>query len=118
LYRSNDIRAKIELPRCRQYKPTNFLAVRPRNWNQIIDKDFDENNWAGLRASSGRQSHPGDDNDNDKSEGEENTEGGEKGMGKVKGTKDGKGKGNGMGTENDKRKGIDKLFGADLDTEG
>jgi hypothetical protein len=43
-YSSDDLRVKIELPRCRQYKPGDFLAVRPLNWDKIIDEDdHDEN---------------------------------------------------------------------------
>jgi len=44
-YGSNDLRAKIEPPSCRQYKPGDFLAVRPRNWRRIIDDDDDDENW-------------------------------------------------------------------------
>ena len=91
-YASDDSRAKIEPPSCRQYKPGDFLAVRPLNHEEIIDEDDDEN-WAHTRAPSGGRSCPGHDTDNDNSEGEEDTQGGEKGTGKGKGTKDGKGKG-------------------------
>jgi len=115
---SDDIRAKIEPPSCRQYKPGNFLAVRPLNWDEIIDKDDDDENWADPRAQSGGHSRPGDDNDNDDGEGEEDTQGGDTGTGKGKGTKDGKGKGKGKGMGNGKGKGIVKLYEADSDTEG
>jgi len=45
-YGSDDPRAKIELPCCRQYKPGDFLAVRPLKWDEIIKKDDDDENWA------------------------------------------------------------------------
>ena len=117
-YSSNDLRAKIEPPSCRQYKPGIFLAIRPLDWNEIIDEDDDDENWADPGAPGGGRSCPGDDNDNDNGEGEENTQGSVKGTGKGKGTKDGKGKGKatedgkgkgkGKGKGNDKGKGIVK----------
>jgi hypothetical protein len=117
LYGSDDLRAKIELPSCRQYKPGNFLAVRPLNCDGLIDDDDDDENWAGCGAPSGGWSRPCDDNDNDDGEDEEDTQGGEKGTGKGKWTKDGKGKGKGKGKGNGKGKGIVKLYEADSDTE-
>jgi hypothetical protein len=117
-YGSHDLRAKIEPPSCRQYKPGAFLAVRPLNWDEIIDEDDDDENWGDPRAPSGGRSRPGDDNDNADGEGEEDTQGGEKGTGKGKGTQDGKGKGKGKGKGNGKGKGIVKLYEADSDTEG
>jgi hypothetical protein len=36
-YGSDDLWANIEPTCCRQYKPGNFLAVRPLNWDEIID---------------------------------------------------------------------------------
>ena len=117
-YASDDPRAKIEPPICRQYKPGDFLAVRPLNWDKIIDEDDDDENCADPGAPSGGRSRPGDDSDNDDGEGEEDTQGVEKGTGKEKGTKDGKGKGKGNGKGNSKGKGIVKLYEADSDTEG
>jgi len=127
-YGSDDLRAMIEPPSCRQYMPGNFLAVGQLNWDEIIDEDDDDENWADPGAPSGGQSRPGDDNDNDNGEGEEDTQGGEKGTGKGKGTKDGKGKGKvtedgkgkgkGKGKGHGKGKGIVKLYEADSDTEG
>jgi len=105
-YGSDDLRAKIEPPSCRQYKPGHFLAVRPLNWDEIIDEDDDDDNWADLGAPSGARSGPGDGNDNDNGESEEDTQGGEKWTGKGKGTKDGKGKG--KATEDGKGKGKGK----------
>jgi hypothetical protein len=115
-YGSDDLRAKIEPPSCRQYKPADFLAVRPLNWEEIIDEDNNEGNWAKPGAPSGGMSRPGDGNDNDDSKSEEDTQGGEKVTGKGKGTKDGKGKGKatadgkgqgkGQGKGNGKGKGI------------
>jgi len=113
-YGSDDLSAKIESPSCRQYKPGDFLAVRPLNWDEIINEDDDDDNWADPGAPSGGRSCRGDGNDNDDGEGEEATQGGEKGTGKGKGTKDGKGKGkgkekgNGQGKGNSKGQGIVK----------
>jgi len=115
---SDDPRAKIEPPSCRQYKPGDFLAIKPLNWDEIINEDDDDENWADPGAPSGGQSPPGDENYNDNSEGEEDTQGSEKGTGKGKGTKDGKGKGKGKGRGNGKGKGIVTLYEADSDTEG
>jgi len=107
-YSRDDRRAKIEPPSCRQYKPGHFLADRPMNWDDIIDEDDDNENWADPRAPSHGRSRPGNSDDNDKGEGEEDMQGGEKGIGKGKGTKDGKGKGKGKGKGNGKGKGIVK----------
>jgi len=71
----------------------------------MIDEDDDDDNWADPGAPSGGRSRPSDGNDNDDSEGEEDTQGGEKGTGKEKGTKDGTGKGKGKATEEGKGKG-------------
>jgi len=109
LYGSEDPRAKIEPPSCRQYKPGNFLAVGPLNWDDIMNEDDDDDeHWADPGAPSGGRSRPGNVNDNTHGEGEEDTQGGEKGTGKGKGTKDGKGKGKGKGKGNSKGKGIVK----------
>jgi hypothetical protein len=107
-YGSDDLRAKTEPQRCRQYKPSDVLAVRPLNWDEIIDDDDDNENWGDPGAPSGRWSRPCDGNDNDNGEGEEDMQGGEKGTGKGKGTKDGKWKGMGKGKGNGKGKGIVK----------
>jgi len=103
-YGSDDLRAMIEPPSCWQYKSGHFLAIRPLNWNDIIDEDDDDENWADPGAPSDGRSRPGNGNDNDSGEGEKDTQGGEKGTEKGKGTKDGKGKGKGKG--NGKRNGI------------
>ena len=96
-YGSDDLRTKIEPPSCRQYKPGDFLAVGPLNRDEMIDKHDDDENWADPGAPSSGTSRPGDGNDNDDSNGEEDTQGGEKGTEKGKGTKDGKRKGKGKG---------------------
>jgi len=96
---NDGFRAKIEPPNCLQYKIGNYLAVRPLNWDKIIDKDDNDENWADPRVPSGARSRTGDVNDNDDCEGGEDTQPGEKGTGKGKGTKDGKGKGRGRGRE-------------------
>jgi len=104
-YGSDDLRAKIEPPSCQQYEPGDFLAVGPLNWDEIIDEDDDDENWADPGAPSGGRCHPGDDNDNDDGEGEEDTEGGEKGTAKGNGIKHGKGKGKATEDRKGKRKG-------------
>jgi hypothetical protein len=75
LYGSDDFRAKIVPPCCRQYKPGDFLAVRPLNWDEIINENDDDDNWADPGAPSGGRSRPGDGNDNDDGESEEDTQG-------------------------------------------
>jgi hypothetical protein len=39
-------------PNCRQYKPGDFLAGRPLNWNEIADEADDDVNWADTGAPS------------------------------------------------------------------
>jgi len=90
-YGSDDLRAKIEPPSCRQYNPGDFLAVRPLNWDEIIDEDDDGDNWADPGAPSSGRSCPADRNENDDGESKEDTQGGEKRTGKGKGVNDGKG---------------------------
>jgi len=89
----------IEPPSCRQYKPGDFLAVRPLNWDELIHEVDHNDNWADPRAPSGGRSRSSDGNDNDDCEGEQNTQGGEKGYWKGQGTLDGKGKQNVKVTE-------------------
>jgi len=96
---------EIEPPSCRQYKPGDFLAIGPLNWDETIDEDDDDDNSADPRVPSGGGSRPSDGNDNDGSEGEGDTQGGEEWTGKGKGTKDGKGKEKGSATEEGKGKG-------------
>jgi hypothetical protein len=43
-YGTDDLRAKIEPPSWGQYQPGEFLAVRPLNWDEIIDEDDDDDN--------------------------------------------------------------------------
>jgi hypothetical protein len=43
-YGRDDLTAMIEPPSCRQYKLGNFLAFRPLNWDDIIEKDEDDEN--------------------------------------------------------------------------
>ena len=107
-YGSYDLRAKIEPPSCRQHKPGDFLAVRQPNWDELFEQDDHDEPWADPRGPSGGRSRPGYGNDNDDSEGEEDTQGGEKGTGKGKCTKDGKVKGKGKATEEGKGKGNGK----------
>ena len=47
-YGSDDLKARFQLPSCRQYKPGDFLAVRSLNWDEIIHEDDDDDNWAVL----------------------------------------------------------------------
>jgi len=107
-YGSDDFRAMIELPSCWKYKLGNFLAIRPLNWDGIIDEDDVDENWADPGAPSAGRSRPSDSNENDDGEGEEDTQCGEKETGKGKDTKDGKGKGKGKVTEKGKGKGNGK----------
>jgi hypothetical protein len=79
---SDDLRATIEPPSFRQYKPGDFLAVRAPNWDEIIDEDDDDENWVDPGGPSGGRSSPGDGNDHANNKGEEDTQGGEKGTGK------------------------------------
>jgi hypothetical protein len=92
----------IEPPSCRQSKPGVFQAIRPLNWDEIINEDDDDDNWADSGPLSGEWNHPGDGNDNDDGESEEDIQGGEKGTRKGKGTKDGNG--NRKATEDGKEK--------------
>jgi len=41
-YGSDDLRVKIEPPSCRQYKPGDILAVKPKNLDEIIDEVDDD----------------------------------------------------------------------------
>jgi len=103
-YSSDDSRATIEPPSCQQYKPGDFLAIRPLNWDDIINEDDDDENWVDPRALSDGKGRPGDGKDNDDGEGEEDMQGAEKGTGKGKGTKDGKTKRTGKAMEEGKGK--------------
>jgi len=71
----------------------------------MIREDDDDENWADPGGPSSRRCRPGDGNDNDDSEGEEDTQGGEIGTGTGKCTKDGKGKWTRKVTEEWKGKG-------------
>jgi hypothetical protein len=114
-YGSDDPRPKIELPSFRQYKPGDFLAVRPLNWDEIIEEEDDDDNWADPGAPSSGRSRPSEGNNIDNGESEEDMQGGEKGTRKGKGTNDGKRKGtateNGKGKGKGKGKGISKEKG-------
>jgi len=101
-YRSDDHSAKFGPPSCGQFKLGDFLAVKPLNWDEIIHKADDDENWADPGAPSSEKSRPSDGNDNDNGEGEEDTQGGEKGTGKDKGPNDGMGKGKGKAKGNGK----------------
>jgi len=85
-YGSDDIRARIEPPSCQLYKPGDVLAVRPLNWDEIIDEDDEDKNWVDPRVPSSGRRRPGDGNDNDNGEGEEVKQGSAKGTRKGKGT--------------------------------
>jgi hypothetical protein len=43
-YASDDPRAKVEPPSCRQYKQGEILAIRQLNWDEIMDEDDDNEN--------------------------------------------------------------------------
>ena len=70
-YGSDDLRAKIELPCCRQYKLGDNLALRPLNWDDIIDENDNDENWADPSAPSRGWRCPSDGNHNGDGEGEE-----------------------------------------------
>jgi hypothetical protein len=118
LYGSDNPMAKVEPPSCRRYKPGDFLAVRPLNWDKIIDEDEDDGNCANPSAPSGGRSCPGDGNDNDDGESQEDMQGCENGTGKGKGTKDGKEKWKGKGKGKRKAKGNGKGKGSVRNTQG
>jgi hypothetical protein len=68
-YGSDNLRAKIQPPCCRQYKSGLFVAVRPLNWDEIIDEEDDDDNWVDPGELSCGRSRPNDGNDNDHREG-------------------------------------------------
>jgi len=74
-YANDDLRTKNEPPSCRQYRPGDFLADKPLDWDEIIDGDYDEENWADPAVPSGERRRPGNGNDNDDGESEEDTQG-------------------------------------------
>jgi hypothetical protein len=119
-YGRDVLRAKIEPQSCRQYKSGDFLAIRPLNWDEIIDEDDDDDNWEDPSALSCGRSRPNDGNDNDDSKGEEDMQGSETGTWKGKGTNNGKAKGMGKVTEkrNGKGKGSGKGKGIVKQTPG
>jgi len=92
-YGGDEPRAEIEPPSCQQYELGDFLAITPHNWDETLDEDDDDEDWADTGVPSGGSSRPGDGNCNDDSEGEEDMQGSENGNGKGKGTMEGKGKG-------------------------
>jgi hypothetical protein len=51
-YGSDDLRAKIAPRSYWQYKPGDFLTIRPLNSDEIIDKDNEDDNWADHGAPS------------------------------------------------------------------
>jgi hypothetical protein len=59
-YGSDDLRTKFETPCYRQYKKGDFMAVRPLNWDAIIDMDDDDEGWADSGAPSSGRSRPFD----------------------------------------------------------
>jgi len=81
----------IEPRRCQQYKPDDILPIRPLNWDDTIDEDTDDVNWADPEVSSGGRSHPSDDNYIDDGEGQENMLRSQNGTRKGKGTTHNKG---------------------------
>jgi len=50
---SDDLRAMIEPLCCWLYIPGDFQAVRSLNWDEILDEDDDDDNWADPGAPSG-----------------------------------------------------------------
>jgi len=121
-YSSDHIRGKIGPQSCRQYKPGNILAVRPLNWDEIIEEDNDNKNWVDPGGPSSGRSHPHNGDYDHEGEGEQDRQGGDAGTRKGKGRKNGKitwkatqdRKGKGMG----KRKGNGKGKGNVQNTPG
>ena len=72
--------------------PGDFLPIRLLNLDEIIDKDDEDGNWADPGARRSGRSLPSDGNDNDNSNGQEDTQGGKNGTGTEMGTKAGYGK--------------------------
>jgi hypothetical protein len=62
-------------------------------WDEILDKDDDDDYWVDPAAPTGGRRHRGDGNDNVDGESEEHTHGSEKRTGKGKGARDEKWKG-------------------------
>ena len=93
------------LPSRRQYKPKDVLAIRPLNWDEMINNNDDDENSTNPRLPSVGRTHLGDGNDNDDGEGEEDTQGGEKGLGKGWERRMGRWKGRQLRTEKAKAKG-------------
>jgi hypothetical protein len=69
-YGSDDLKANVESPSNWKYKAGDFRAVRPLNWDEIIDDDDDDNNRMDLRAPRGGRGCPSNSNDNDDWDGE------------------------------------------------
>jgi hypothetical protein len=67
----------IESPIRRQLEPGNFVAIPRLHWDEIIDEDDDDANWADARVPSCGRSYPADGNDNNEGHGEEDAKGGE-----------------------------------------
>ena len=78
-YSSNDLMAKNEPPSCQQYKPADFLAIIPLNWDAIIDKDDDDDNWVDPGVPSSGRSCLRNGKDNHIGESEEGMQGAKKG---------------------------------------
>jgi len=91
-YGSNDLGGKMESKSGQRYKPGDLLPVRSLNWDELIDKVDDNENWVDPRAPSSGRSHLRYGNDTDDSKGKHDTQGSEKGTGKRQVAKDGKGK--------------------------
>jgi len=70
-YGSDNLRAKIVLPSCRQYKPGDFLTCKWLNWVEMIHEDDDDESRVHIGALRSGRSSPGDGNDTDNGEGEE-----------------------------------------------
>jgi len=79
---SDDLEANSALRSLHQSNPENFHQVRPVNWDELLIKDGDDENWGDTGAPSGGRGRHGDGNDNDDGAGEVDTNGGEKEMGK------------------------------------
>jgi hypothetical protein len=81
-YGGDHFGTKRDLPSSWQFKTGDFLAVRPLNWDEIINKADHDENWADPAVQRGGRSRPSNCNNNDEGKGEELTQSSDKGTGK------------------------------------
>jgi len=96
---SYHLRVIIEPPSCRQYELGDILAVGRLNWDGIIDKNDDPENWPLPGGWSSVRSFLSHGNGHDNGEDEEDTQCGDNWTGTGMGRMDRKGNGMGKGKE-------------------